>query len=86
MESSTQSLVMALRLLANDIQSEDGVPNAVVAEAAIRLERLTHQRDVALSVCSSLEQYGHSDGGSISKYFDTIKQFHQLKKEIQHER
>jgi hypothetical protein len=36
--SSTETLIKAMRILAQDIQSEDGVANAAVAEAAQRLE------------------------------------------------
>jgi hypothetical protein len=38
MTTSTEILVAAMRALANDIQSEDGVANAAIAEAAQRLE------------------------------------------------
>jgi hypothetical protein len=38
MTTSTEMLVAAMRALANDIQSEDGVANAAIAEAAQRLE------------------------------------------------
>ena len=37
MKATTEQLVSALRVLSVDIQSEDGVANAVVAEAADRL-------------------------------------------------
>lgn len=37
MKASTEQLVSALRVLSVEIQSEDGVANAVVAEAAERL-------------------------------------------------
>lgn len=37
-QTSTKTLVSALRILAQDIQSDDGVANAVIAEAADRLE------------------------------------------------
>lgn len=43
--SSTTDLVAAMRILARDIHSEDGVANAVIDEAAWRLEEL--QRDIA---------------------------------------
>lgn len=36
--SSTSTLIVALRILARDIQSGDGVANAAIAEAADRLE------------------------------------------------
>ena len=38
MGTSTETLVSAMRALANDIQSEDGVANAAIHEAAQRLE------------------------------------------------
>lgn len=40
MKSSTETLIAALRVLANDIESQDGVANAAIAEAADRLEEL----------------------------------------------
>lgn len=39
-ESTTQTLIEALKILATDIQSEDGVANAAIYEAAERLEQL----------------------------------------------
>lgn len=38
MTTPTETLIKALRILANDIQSEDGVANAVILEAAQRME------------------------------------------------
>jgi hypothetical protein len=38
--SSGETLVAAMRILSRDIQSDDGVANAAIAEAADRLERL----------------------------------------------
>lgn len=43
MKSNTPTLISALRILAENIQSGDGVANAVVAEAADRLEELQTQ-------------------------------------------
>ena len=40
MKSSTESLISALRVLARDIQTDDGVVNACLEEAAGRLEGL----------------------------------------------
>ena len=40
MKSSTETLIKAMYILANDIQSEDGVANAAILEAAQRLEEL----------------------------------------------
>jgi hypothetical protein len=39
-KSSTETLIVAMRILARDIQSGDGVANAAIAEAADRLEEL----------------------------------------------
>ena len=38
MKTSTETLIAAMRILSQDIQSEDGAANAAVAEAAQRLE------------------------------------------------
>jgi hypothetical protein len=40
MNTQTDIIISALRILVNDIQSPDGVPNACVAQAADRLEEL----------------------------------------------
>lgn len=38
MKTSTETLVKAMHMLANGIQSDDGVANAAIYEAAMRLE------------------------------------------------
>ena len=38
MRSSTDTLIAAMRILARDIPSDDGVANAAIADAAGRLE------------------------------------------------
>ena len=38
MKTSTRSLIKAMRVLDSEIQSDDGVANAVIAEAAQRME------------------------------------------------
>lgn len=43
--SSTESLISALRVLARDIQSDDGIANAAIAEAADRLYELSLHSD-----------------------------------------
>jgi hypothetical protein len=40
MRAKTETIIGALRVLANDIQSEDGVANLAIAEAADRMEEL----------------------------------------------
>lgn len=37
MKTSTETLIAAMRILSSDIQSDDGVANAAVAEAGERL-------------------------------------------------
>jgi hypothetical protein len=46
MKTPTQTLAAALRILANDIESPDGVANAAIAEAAERLDELVAQVEV----------------------------------------
>ena len=59
MNTPTETLVSAMRALANDIQSEDGVANAAIQEAAQRLEeqqdrikRLKEALDLVRPHCS----------------------------------
>jgi hypothetical protein len=40
MRSKTETIISALRVLVQDIQSGDGVANAAIAEAADRMEEL----------------------------------------------
>ena len=47
MKTSTKTLATALRVLAVEIKSEDGIANAAIAEAAERLEQLENAlRDI----------------------------------------
>jgi hypothetical protein len=39
-QSSTEALIAALRVLATNIRSDDGVANAAIAEAATRMETM----------------------------------------------
>jgi hypothetical protein len=41
----TPNLIRALRILARDIHSDDGVANCVIDEAALRLEELQDEID-----------------------------------------
>lgn len=45
MKTDDKTLIEALRILVNDIQSDDGVANACIAEAANRLAELTENKD-----------------------------------------
>lgn len=42
MRSSTKTLIAALNILADEIQSEDGVANAAIREAANRLREIAN--------------------------------------------
>lgn len=44
--SGTKTLIQAMRILAHDIQSDDGVANAAIADAADRLEELARDLEV----------------------------------------
>lgn len=46
MNTSTEILIKALRILAEEIESDDGVANATIAEAADRLEYLNDKIDL----------------------------------------
>jgi len=46
MNTPTDIIISALRILVNDIQSPDGVPNACVAQAADRLEELQQKCNI----------------------------------------
>ena len=41
MKSSTETIISALRVLARDIQTDDGVINACLSESAERLQELS---------------------------------------------
>ena len=49
-KSSTETLIVALRVLARDVQSEDGVANSFLREAAERMEELNRVVDQAIGV------------------------------------
>jgi hypothetical protein len=55
MKSDTQTLIGALRVLARDIETDDGVVNALLDEAAQRLEELD---DTWLSASETLPDSG----------------------------
>ena len=54
-ETETTVLVAAMRTLADEIHSDDGVANAAIAEAADRLERLNWECISCHSTIESLE-------------------------------
>ena len=56
----TPILIAAMRLLAQEIQSEDGVANAAIAEAADRLEELAHIADGNSKLIAAQRALGES--------------------------
>ena len=60
MKSSTATLIKALQILSKEIQSEDGVVNAAIAEAADRLKmldkRVIELEDTIYNVIKQLEE------------------------------
>ena len=55
MRSTTATLIAAMRVLANDVQSDDGIANSAIAEAA---DRLTELQDAAQQ---AVKQYDECD-------------------------
>lgn len=56
MKTDTQTLIEAMRILSRDIQSEDGVANAAIAEAAERLQEQQESLDGLTQVIKSQKQ------------------------------
>ncbi|NCC41382.1 MAG: hypothetical protein EOM21_18545 [Gammaproteobacteria bacterium] len=61
--SSTETLIAAMRVLAVDIQSEDGVANAAIAEAAERLLELRDALEKAQKFLAELSRPEENDLG-----------------------
>lgn len=62
-KTTTKVLTEALRVLAMDIQSEDGVANAAIAEAAGRLEELQAENKALREALEwALAQLDYEDG------------------------
>lgn len=68
MTASASTCIKALRALAWDIQSEDGVVNAALHECADRMERLEREIDAANERIKRLEDVGDK----MEIYCDTI--------------
>ena len=57
-KSNIEILISALRILAKDIKSEDGVTNACMAEGASRLEELVKYQEFYSSVSCLIVEGG----------------------------
>ena len=53
--TSTETLIKALRILSNDIQSGDGIANAVVLEGAERIKQLLDENVRLMDSVTKLE-------------------------------
>ncbi|MBS1170603.1 MAG: hypothetical protein H6R01_1521 [Burkholderiaceae bacterium] len=60
--SKTSTLVAALRILANDVQSQDGVANAALYEASERMHELSKQRDALIAAMTGAATKLEADG------------------------
>ena len=67
MKTPTQTLAAALRILANDIESPDGVANAAILEAAERLEEL-HEAITAAVYGTKLDECGNRDDDGLLRF------------------
>ena len=56
-KTDTGTLIAALRILARDIESEDGIANSCIAEAANRLEELDALATEVVQASSRGDQY-----------------------------
>ena len=66
MITTTETLVAAMRALANDIQSEDGVANAAIAEAAQRLEEQQARIKRLEESLESIREYWNRDNNNLA--------------------
>lgn len=62
MTSSTHTLIAALRILAKDIPSQDGVANAAIDEAADRMVAMSRLLDLAVDMIYYPESYRSGNG------------------------
>ena len=54
--SKTKTIIVALRILADEIRSDDGIANAAILEAADRLEEMSCKiRKLKLKLASQIE-------------------------------
>ncbi len=56
-DASTEIIIKSLRILARDIQSDDGVANLALLEAADCLERIVRERDEAREKAEKSKAY-----------------------------
>jgi hypothetical protein len=54
--SSTPTLIAALRVLGNEIETDDGVANGVMFEAADRLYELSRHIEALMTLCNETQR------------------------------
>jgi hypothetical protein len=76
MKTDDQTLIEALRILAHEFQSEDGVANACIAEGANRLaelkERIAKLEDALKSIATQPKSNEWEQEGDTEHGYDTI--------------
>jgi len=69
MKTDTQTLIAAMRLLAKDIETDDGVANAAIAEAADRLDEMRK----ALCIIATWTKYDSGSSQSRQQAMSSIE-------------
>lgn len=69
MKTSDETLIKALRILALDIQCEDGAANACVAEAAARIEEKSRLIQDLILIGDELRLYALEHDAGVSEQF-----------------
>jgi len=64
MRSSTETLIAAMHILATEIQSDDGVANAAIAEAAQRLAEQQDRIKRLEEALESIREYWNRDNNN----------------------
>jgi hypothetical protein len=97
MKSPTSAIIKAMRILARDIESSDGVANSAIAEAADRLEELQRlndsmqtERDLWIKVGREKLQAAESEIAtqknlytfSLKRIDELLKELHEMRVEL----
>ena len=72
MKSSTETIIAAMRILAADIQSPDGVANLAIAEAADRLESQAKRIETLQNGLEAIVKHQKLIGAGITGYSTTM--------------
>lgn len=80
-KSSDETLISAMRILARDIQSEDGVANSAISEAADRLESLKQEiKDLHISFGCELRDPAGTIWDFAAKMREALVEIRDIKK------